>query len=293
MSCYHPIEMFRSRAGRNPETGKWSLASNTVEGYGDLPVTVPCGRCIGCRLDRSRHWAVRCVHEAQQHEVNSFITLTFDDDHLDRRGSLNKIDFTHFVKRLRDRVGYDLIRYFHCGEYGSQGLRPHHHAIIFGYDFPDRVLWSRGQTPLYRSALLEQLWPYGFCTVGEVTFESAAYVARYVLKKVTGDAAEEHYQGRVPEYVTMSRRPGIANDWAYEYYDDVYPHDYVIIRNGIKCKPPRYYDNIYDIIDHKSMSKVKRERVKKARDSPENTVDRLRVREVVQERKLEKLVRNL
>jgi len=191
------------------------------------------------------------------HKQNCFITLTFNDKHLDKELSLRKEDFQKFMKRIRFHTGIK-IRYYHCGEYGSLGLRPHHHAILFGYDFPDKVLWQvRNKIPLYRSALLEYLWPFGFCTVGNVTFESAAYVARYILKKITGARAQDHYQGRVPEYNTMSRRPGIGKTWYDQYKSDVYPHGYVVIRKGLKVRPPRFYDNIYDLENHDSMLKIK------------------------------------
>ena len=166
------------------------------------------------------------------------------------------------------------------------------------------MLWSvRSGVRLYRSADLESLWPYGFSTIGDVTFESAAYVARYVLKKVTGNEAAEHYHGRIPEYVTMSRKPGIAYNWFRRYQSDVYPNDFVVIRGGVKCKPPRYYDNLYDnivkssIVSNvklKSLDDLKFYRKMKSRlHAIDNTYRRLRVRETCQYDKLDKLVRNL
>nr|QJB19726.1 MAG: replication initiator protein [Microvirus sp.] len=301
MVCYHPITAWRSLDGRGAN-GKWPLVFNKRDGYCDLEVQVPCGQCIGCRLERSRQWAVRCVHEASLYPRNCFITLTYDDAHLPGI-SLVPRDYVLFMKRLRKRFGSG-IRFFHCGEYGSLNLRPHHHAILFNFDFEDKELWSvRSGVRLYRSAALESLWPYGFSTIGDVTFESAAYVARYVLKKVTGPDAQAHYAGRVPEYVTMSRKPGIAYDWFRRYYTDVYPHDYVVIRDGIKCRPPRYYDNLYDNITNScvvSNAKLKPlhvlkfyRRLKARKHFIDNTYRRLRVREACQYDKLDKLVRKL
>jgi hypothetical protein len=297
MACFHPITLYRSRGGRNLETGKWSLMTDSVKGYRDLPVQVPCGQCVGCRLARSREWAVRCIHEAQMHNDNCFLTLTFDDEHLDKNVSLNKHDYVNFMKRLRKHLDFP-VRFFHCGEYGSLNFRPHHHAIIFGYDFPDKVLWqTKGGVRLCRSDLLEKLWPFGFCTIGDVTFDSAAYVARYIMKKVTGDGAEEYYQGRVPEYITMSRRPGVASDWIKRYFDDVYPHDYVVIKNSIKCRPPRYYDEIYDdFISDKyvSLKSIKDERKRRAREHEyDNSRMRLETREKVLNLKLKRYKREL
>ncbi len=260
-----------------------------------MPVKIPCGRCIGCRLEYSRQWAIRCVHEAQLHEKNSFITLTYNDENLPEDGSLNKKHFQDFMKRLRKQLDKEgiKIRYYHCGEYGEKLKRPHYHAIICGYDFPDRKLFKVKQgVRLYRSEMLERLWQYGFSTVGDVTFESAAYVARYVLKKVTGDKAEEHYQGKQQEYTTMSRRPGIGKEWLLKYKDDVYNYDHVIIRNGIKCRPPKYYDEIYDEIEPEKMEKIKIKRRKKAKEG-EYTYERLRAKEVIQKQKLGLLVREI
>lgn len=245
MPCYHPMTAYRSRV--QDENGKRGIVFNIADGLSDMPLTLPCGQCIGCRLERSRQWAIRCIHEAQLHPENSFITLTFSDEHMNKDKSLVKADFQKFMKRLRKRHDDRKIRYFHCGEYGELLKRPHHHACLFGFDFPDKVHYStRNGVKLYTSEELLLLWPYGFSTVGDVTFESAAYVARYVMKKITGKEGEKEYAGRIPPYVTMSRRPGIAAGWIEKFATDVYPSDEVIIRGGFKCKPPRFYDEIYD-----------------------------------------------
>ena len=152
MVCYHPITAWRSLEGRGAN-GKWPLVFNKRDGYCDLEVQVPCGQCVGCRLERSRQWAIRCVHEASLHSRNCFITLTYDDAHLPGI-SLVPRDYVLFMKRLRKMFGAG-IRFFHCGEYGSINFRPHHHAIIFNFDFEDKVLWSvRSGVRLYRSAAL-------------------------------------------------------------------------------------------------------------------------------------------
>lgn len=294
MACYSPLQGWRSRFV-NRETGLRPITFKFSEAFNDLPVTVPCGQCIGCRLERSRQWAVRCIHEAQMHESNSFITLTYDNEHLPSNGSLVPEHFTLFMKRFRKELSHDeiLIRYFMCGEYGSLYVRPHYHAIIFGYSFPDRTHWqtNKGIT-LCRSGLLERLWPYGFSTVGDCTFESAAYVARYILKKVTGDKADEHYGDRIPEYVRMSRRPGIAADWIKKYHTDVFPADYLVVR-GHKCRPPRYYDSIYDDISPKNMKKIKNKRINEAKKHPIEDSERLLTRQEARIRKIAYLPRPL
>ena len=219
MPCYRPLTGYYSREVN--ETGKRSLVFSVDKSLVDVPVTVPCGRCIGCRLDRSLSWAVRCIHEASLYDENCFITLTFDDKHLGD-GSLHVSDFQKFMKRFRQFVSPRIIRFFHCGEYGAKFSRPHHHACIFNYDFPDKKPFGKD---IYTSEILQSLWPFGFSTVGRVTMQSAAYVARYVLKKWSRenlegtelyeamealsneDAKAKFYDGKHPEYVTMSRRP--------------------------------------------------------------------------------------
>jgi hypothetical protein len=237
------------------------------------------------------------MHEASLHEESCFVTLTYSPENLPGDGSLRKQDFQGFMKRLRARFSCQTIRYFHCGEYGAQLGRPHYHACIFGIDFPDKVFYKpAGEARLYSSALLERIWSYGFCTVGDVTFESAAYVARYIMKKVTGDLAKEHYlcvdndtgeiacdaRGdlcvRQPEYVTMSRRPGIGRAWYQSFFNEVFPSDEVIAR-GVKCRPPRYYDNLFEA-GGGDLEAVKRSRVERAFKHVADCVpERLKVRE--------------
>ena len=163
-------------------------------------MTVACGQCMGCRTDRSKEWAARIVHESQMHPENSFVTLTYDAENVPMDGSLNKQHFQKFMKRLRKHFSDKKIRYFHCGEYGEKLERPHYHACLFGIDFDDRVEHGAINSVVhYKSDTLEQLWGKGFCTVGELNYQTAAYTARYILKKMTGKQAEEHYM-RVNPY---------------------------------------------------------------------------------------------
>lgn len=303
MVCYHPIHGYYSKV--KTAKGKFSFTTSPSLGFVDRPLVVPCGQCIGCRLDRSRKWAIRCVHESSLHKNNCFITLTYNNENLPKDNSLNVRDYQLFMKRLRKAFPDVKIRFFHCGEYGEKFQRPHHHACIFGFDFFDKYHYStRSGVKLYRSPKLEQLWGLGFCTIGDVTFESAAYVARYVTKKINGDKAALHYRipdsidystGEVrlrkPEFITMSRRPGIAFDWINKFKDDVYPDDFVIIRNGIRVKPPKYYDNIYDSIGGDiDTIKIKRKIVASARKE-DNTPERLMVKKDLQLLRANKLKR--
>lgn len=299
MACYRPLQGFRSRV-RTP-AGRRTWVSDPVRGYLDMPLTIPCGQCIGCRLSRSRQWAIRCMHEASLHELNCFVTLTYSDAKLPDYGSLCKRDFQLFMKRLRARFPDAPIRFFHCGEYGSRSNRPHYHALLFGFDFPDKVFHSaRNGMPVWRSATLEELWPDGLSEIGSVTFESAAYVARYVVDKVTGEAADAHYSvvdgetGEIvkiePEYCTMSRRPGIGRGWFEQFGAEVYPEDGVVVRGHLQ-KPPRYYDVAFELGDPLGFCRVRRERERKRREE-ENTPERLQVREQVAKAKLTLLRRD-
>lgn len=159
--------------------------------------------------------------------------------------------------------------------------RPHHHAIIFNHDFQDKILYTtRNNVNLYISPSLSKLWPFGFSSIGEVNFETAAYVARYTLKKKTGKAQAEYYGDRLPPYNTMSLKPGIGEQWFARYQSDVYPWDEVTIRNNIRCKPPKYYDEIYDRQNHESMLTIKKRRYQRAQLRKEDsTPERLATRE--------------
>lgn len=156
--------------------------------------------------------------------------------------TLRPDDFVLFMKRLRKSRGPG-VRFLQAGEYGSLG-RPHHHAVLFNCDFPDMRFFrtTPSGATLFVSEELGELWPHGFVSVGSVTFESAAYVARYTLKKVGGDLAAVHYRGRHPEYLTMSRRPGIGSGWYQKFWRDMFPADRLVIRNGQLSKPPRFYE---------------------------------------------------
>lgn len=302
MPCYHPLLGYRSLS-INP-SGKRSIVFNKNQGFADMPVELPCGQCIGCRLDRSRQWAIRCVHEASLYENNCFITLTYNDENLPKDNSLCVEHFQLFMKKLRKKYGKG-IRYFHCGEYGENFGRPHYHACIFNFDFRDKKVLKTLQdgTNYYVSEKLNELWEYGFTMIGDVTFESAAYVARYITKKITGKNAFEHYNKinyetgeiiaeRRPEYVTMSRKPGIGKPWLDKFSTDVYPEDYIVLR-GKKLKPPKYYNAQYEKVYPSDYEKIKNRRIVNAKKHfYNNTRDRLTVRETIQKYKFNLLKRN-
>lgn len=325
MACYHPMTAFLTEGGAVifAERGKIQRI-----------LTLPCGQCIGCRLERSRHWAIRCMHEASQHEENSFLNLTYNDENLVDRyitgyknnkplysGTLHYRHWQLFAKKLRNTLSRentkqprlvgptdkrDKIRFYMCGEYGDQLGRPHYHACLFGHDFKDKVYYKTTKTgfKLYTSPQLEQLWPHGFATIGNVTFETAAYVARYVMKKITGNRKTKHYEkidtetGEIKklkqEFNQMSRRPGIGANWLHRYTADVYPKGKVITR-GYESNAPRYYDKMYKKLDPQGFEEITQfgRQLEALMQPGENSDARLAARETVTKAKIALLKRTL
>ncbi len=273
---------------------------------------VACGQCLGCRLDYSRMWAMRIVHESSLYERNCFITLTYDDACIPDDWSLCLEHFQLFMKRLRKRFSSRIIRFYHCGEYGGRckhGVklelvkcplcnvgRPHYHACLFNIDFDDLVCYGYSDATgeeLYTSPLLESIWTLGFVDVGELNFASAAYVARYILKRVSGVLADDHYMQCdydgvatwvKPEYVTMSRRPGIGRDWFLKFRSDVFPSDECPVPGvGVIKKVPRYYEEIFKCEDPLSLADIKSVRrsflaAHAAEYTPERLMDKYKVK---------------
>lgn len=294
MSCYHPITAF-VHLDKKTNNGKKLICFSTPDGFDQYEeIKLPCGKCIGCRLERSRQWALRSVHEALLHDKSCFLTLTYNDECLHPSGDLkfHKRDFVLFMKRLRKKFGVG-IRFIHCGEYGSKFQRPHHHVILFGFDFDDKYVFRRTSLGyfLYRSNTLERLWPYGISTIGACTFETCAYVARYITKKINGDLQYEHYYGRSPEYITMSRRPGIGFKWLMKNLE-IYNYDEVIIRNGLKMKPPKYYDRKFEEIAPDYMEDIKEMRKAAMLLKGCDDIERLGIREEYKLLQAKKLIRS-
>ena len=273
MSCFHPITAYHKLNGGITWTYR---ESNGIK------LTIKCGQCSGCKLENARQWAIRIKHEASMHTNNSFITLTYDDEHLPGEteynddewptsckwpkppsGSLVLKHWQDFMKRLRKSQSHKKLSFYHCGEYGEKQGRPHYHAIIFNHQFTDLIPIPR-KKDLHTSEQLKTLWGKGHISVGSVTFESASYVASYVQKKINGPQAEainqsnglKHYErmtreGEVitlkKEYATMSRRPGIASRWLAQHHTDIYPSDFVT-HKGSKHSLPIYYDKQYELL---------------------------------------------
>jgi hypothetical protein len=196
-----------------------------LEDRGWFRVIVPCRHCLGCQLDYARSWSVRMMIELDQMKKGIFLTLTYRNSDLPLTDSgfptLKKSDWQLFMKRLRERFNDRKLRFFMAGEYGSKRGRPHMHAIIFGLsldDFPDLRCIDHNEigNPYFTSKLMEDIWSHGFVLLGTVNHDSCNYVARYVLKKhYKKDLV--HLHGAIPEFVLMSRRPGIGLN-NYEQY---------------------------------------------------------------------------
>lgn len=258
------------------------VTSNVIKEY----IMIACGQCMECRLAYSRMWANRMMLEAQNHESNYFLTLTYDDEHVpisyygdpdtgEALPSLTlvKRDLQLFVKRLRRLLDYrnrPEIRFYACGEYGSKTHRPHYHIIVFGLVLDDleQLKTSPLGFPYFRSSLIEQAWPNGYSMVCNVSWDTCAYVARYVTKKWTGDYKEFYETFNIlPEFSLMSRRPGIGRDYYEAHKDEIYQYDEINLSTpsgGKVIKPCAYYDHLYDLEHPELMADIKARRRRKA-----------------------------
>ena len=301
MTCYRPMEAAQEE-GKRPLIYKKGMRPKKL-GPGWKAIELPCQQCVGCRLEKSRQWATRCIHEASMHEDNCFITLTYSEENKPWDGSLNKQHFQLFMKRLRQKYKDKKIRYFHCGEYGEELRRPHYHALIFGHDWEDKELWAEEDgVRTYVSPELTSIWKLGHTTTGELNWQTAAYCARYIMKKITGAQAEEHYWNQInesmaielqPEYTTMSLKPAIGKEWFDTYKGDCFPSDY-ITNKGKKFRVPKYYDNLYEEQHPKEMEQIKQQRKGKAEErAADQTAARLHARELCAEAKIKQLKRDL
>lgn len=309
MPCYYPISCWRAKEPN--KNGKYPMVFNPDGAQIDEPLEVPCGRCIGCRLSRSRDWAIRSMHESSQHKYNCFLTLTYADEHLPPGQNLDPRSMTLFMKRYRTRFRNHKIRFYLCGEYGentdlnsiSTLGRPHYHLLIFGHEFNDKELYKTTGTGeyLYTSKTLEKLWPYGHAVIGDVTFETAGYVARYCTKKIGGEMAWDHYQrtdrttGETtflhPEFSRSSNQPGIGGTWYQKYKNDLAKG--YLTTHGVKVPSPRYYLKKFQDDEPILYDKLKIQTAQTFdRDHPDNKIGRLRVREQVLLDRTKQLKRN-
>lgn len=308
MPCTRPLRMYWT--GDYTANGKKEYVfKDPGKAYGYIDVD--CGQCMSCRLKKSRETAVRAVHESKSYEKNCFITLTVDDAHMEQvfpGGGLNHRPFQLFMKKLRKNfegftevvhpmTGKKVkpIRALMCGEYGELLMRPHYHACLFNFDFDDKYLFRTvGTVKLYRSPTLEKLWSYGFSTIGEVNFDSACYLARYVTKKITGDMSDDHYFNPITgeimkkEYIQFPRGYGLGRLFYEQYGEQWFEQDLVRTEKGFKMKPPKYYERIYDLEQPEKLEQIKKKRIRKALENKEDfSMDRMATIERVQKAKQE------
>lgn len=295
MPCFHPITGYRV-------FGQTALGFNPHDSRVYCSVQVPCGQCIGCRLARASRMGIRCMHEASLYAVNQFCTMTYSPENLPAFGRLEPRHLELFNKRLRRAHEDRRLRFYACGEYGERLARPHYHALYFNLPLQDLTYWKKSASgsPIYRSEKLEKIWGLGECFVGEVTFKSAAYCARYCIDVVNGDERDSYYAINDPQtgrqlvdsetgeimsmtrqFARMSTHPGIGAGWLEKYKEQTYAWDYVIV-NGSKVAVPDYYDRLIARERPEFMESLKLDRALRAElHAADNTPERLVAREAV------------
>ncbi|UPW41118.1 replication initiator protein [Sigmofec virus UA08Rod_5492] len=289
MGCYHPTIAWISKE-KNPETGKKivqfsvgqrALQPDFLEHFEQI--NIPCNQCIGCRLQYSREWAIRIQKESTLYNANWFLTLTYDNENVPWIDTVNTETgeiilgnplvpkhLTKFMKNLRDHwerhYNHKGIRFYACGEYGELNERPHYHICLMNFPIPveELVLESHNMEgdEIFSCEKIEKIWGKGMIRLGALTWQSAAYVARYMIKKQKGPETKAYYhsKGQIPEFTRMSRMPGIAREWYEEHKEEIYKNDELFIpkRGGaIKLKPAKYFDRLYDIEQPERMETIK------------------------------------
>lgn len=315
MTCVSPLKAFWRSAARD------AITFDVNKSFTKIPFSLPCGRCIGCRMEKARQWGLRCLHEKKLWPHNQYVTLTYNDEFMPPGGSVCLRDVQLFMKRLRfakKSTKENPVRFFLGAEYGEENRRPHYHALLFNVEFRDRLLHGRNARgePLYTSRELSSLWSVdgremGFCTIGEVTFDSAVYCAKYALKKLnvsenSSPEARAAYEARYVvydadgivyerdrEFAVMSRRPGIGAGYYEKFGKEVLQHDSVVV-DGREVRPPRYYDMRSEQLDPDAFARLKRKRKRMGvLSKSDNTPERLRVKKRLMEIAAEKKERSL
>lgn len=319
MKCNYPMTRIETWDGKisfeRPEIKDGEIIKDFAKKYENAKNIkkinlIPCGQCISCRLNRSKEWATRLMCEAKEYKNNYFITLTYADEYLPIKRVLNyetgeiktgftlkKEDLEKFNHDLRQtwqrKYNHSGIRYYECGEYGTENERPHYHCIIFNLPFlSDLNLYRVTETGdnLYTSETISRIWKKGYVIIGEVTFESAAYVARYVMKKKFGKEANEYYKSKakIPEFTTMSRMPGIGYNYYEANKEKIYENDEIWIqgRKGIqKQKPGKYFDKLLEKENPEKLKEIKRKRNKASLLNSKLMLDKISVTNNIQKQR--------
>ncbi len=289
------------------------INAKTLE-HGRLTQTIPCGHCYACKLNKSAEWATRCMLETLKSEHNYWITLTYDEDHVpiaeetkwkieNQDGTFQEItyknegdeiwctgclipeDATNFLKRLREylRSHYDHtgVKVYYCGEYGSLNARPHFHMLLFNCPIPMEESYDfhidENFKEHWKNRIIEELWQHnGMVDITEIEWSNAAYTARYTMKKVFNERTDQEYyaSGKIPEFVRMSRRPGIGMDYYEQNKFKIYENDELIMKtvkgNTGSIKPPKAFDKLFKEQYPEQYNKIERRRKELARKSRNN-----------------------
>ena len=286
-------------------------------------VKVPCKQCAGCQETYSKQWAMRCMAEAKEHKYNYFLTLTYDDNHIPREdtvkspidgkeyylenpesGQLKPEDMEQFIKNIRQtwKREYDHtgIRFYMCGEYGGKTERPHYHIILFNFPIPLEELKIYKTTQhndiLWNCEKIEKIWGKGYVVIAEVNWDTCAYVARYVQKKWGNrwNAQSYYERGLTPEYVRMSRMPGIGLKYYEKNLYDIYINDEIITKahkgKTAAIRPPAYYDRKFgeDYPEHLEKIKARRKAIATEMNRNKNNLTSLTEAERLQNEEYDK-----
>lgn len=291
MACYYPLKAFDT-LDVNADTGKKvykimpfgttsvKVGRNTYS----KGISIPCGKCIGCRLDYSREWAIRSYLECKEYDYNYFVTLTYAPEHLPKGqgydvetgeviygDSLNPKHLTKFIKDLRRyfdyHYGHKGIRFMASGEYGDKTGRPHYHLIIYNLPLPDCMYWNSNWDgdKYFTSKIISDIWGKGHCIVANVNWETSAYVARYVMKKSLGKDSRKIYaaRGQLPEFIRQSRAPGLGRSYYEKNKDVIYATDELSVIKGNKLlttRPVGYFDRLYEKDNPERLAELKAKR---------------------------------
>lgn len=300
MPCYHPLIMYEHATKKSINGKKLIVSKPTRNPTEWKTIELPCGQCIGCRLEYSKQWATRCVLEAKLYKYNYFITLTYSPEniptvpHIDKdtgeyidMGTLKKRDVQLFLKRLRkyykDNFNHEGIRFYLAGEYGENTERPHYHAIIFNLPIPDLKPYfiNHEHQQIYTSEIIDKIWGLGITSVGEVTYQSAAYVARYIMKKQKGGGEPE--LSRLPEFTQMSLKPGIGTEYYNLKKEEIQKYDELIlpVRGGhvASIMPPKFFDKLTEKDNPDLLESIKAQRLERAQESRANKNTQTSLRE--------------
>ncbi len=288
MTCYHPIPCYYNSLSREPISFTRPKGSSN-DSIGWNKISVPCGKCIGCKLDHSRDWVCRLLMEYDINSTGIFLTLTYDDTKR-LTYSLVKKDVQNFLKRLRKFYKNIKFKYYVAGEYGPSTFRPHYHMILFGYDFFDNDLIKISKS-IFSHRILSKLWGNGNIRFSFISKENIAYCTHYCLKK-----ADLSFQrpsdltrfGLVNEFQLCSKFLGL--DYFNLHKDDILKNNGIIYFNGISYSLPRYFYR--KLIDEGSADSIRNYRKLIGSNSQASHTESLIELETFKLKKLEHLRRN-